>query len=231
VHPRAVKAVQVVVKVADRIMVFFPLPSMPDPVARRSCLLALLLSLVLAGCATRPPAPETAHWESHQRQLLALRHWQIEGKLGYRSPGQNGSAFVNWRQAEDAFDLSLTGPFGAGATRISGDDQLAVLQQQGRDEVRAPTAAELTESLFGWPLPVAQMVEWVKGVPAPQPRQRLHNFNLTGQLDTLEQAGWQLRFDNYQQVGELVLPGRIRGNRDDVSFTLVVRQWQVGEIR
>jgi outer membrane lipoprotein LolB len=97
--------------------------------------------------------------------------------------------------------------------------------------MRAPTAAELTEWLFGWPMPVAQMVEWVKGVPAPEPRRRLHNFNLTGQLDTLQQAGWQLRFDNYQQVGELVLPGRIRGSRDDVSFTLVVRQWQVGEIR
>ena len=193
-------------------------------------LVALLLVLLLAsGCATRPAAPEVVHWESHQRQLLALRHWQIEGKLGYRSPEQNGSAFVNWRQAEDAFDLALTGPFGAGATRISGDHQRAVLQQQGRDEIRAPTAAKLTEWLFGWPLPVEQMVDWVKGVPASEPRQYLHGFNLAGQLATLEQAGWQLQFDNYQQVDGLALPGRIRGTRGEVTFTLVVRQWQVGQ--
>ena len=190
-------------------------------------LLALLLALLLAGCASRPPAPETAHWEPHQRQMLALRHWQIEGKLGYRSPEQNGSAFVNWRQAEDVFDLSLTGPFGAGATRISGDRQRAVLQQQGRDEIRAATATELTEWLFGWPLPVEQMVDWVKGVPAPEPRQHLYAFNLAGQLETLEQSGWQLHFDNYRQVGDLVLPGRIRGSRGELAFTLVVRQWRV----
>lgn len=200
------------------------------PVWRRSCqLLALALVALLSACAARPPAPETAHWELHQRQLLALRHWQLDGKMGYRSPGHNGSAFVTWRQGDDAFDLNLTGPFGSGATRISGDERLAVMQQQGRDDIRAPTAAELTEWLFGWPLPVEQMVDWVKGVPAPQPRHRQMHLNATGQLEMLDQAGWQLRFDNYHQVGDLVLPGRIRGSRGDVSFNLVIRQWQVQE--
>lgn len=200
---------------------------LPACSAAHTGLLLLLLGVLLAGCATQRPAPETTHWESHQSQLLALRHWQLEGKLGYRSPEQSGSAFVNWRQADEAFDLALAGPFGAGATRISGDRQVALLQQQGRDEIRAPTAAELTEWLFGWSLPVEQMIEWVKGVPAPDPHHPLPTFNATGQLETLEQAGWQLRFDNYRQQGDLVLPGRIRGSLGDVSFTLVVSQWRV----
>lgn len=191
--------------------------------------LVALLALLLGACAVQQPAPETEQWDSHRHQLAALHQWQLEGKLGYRSPQQNGSAFVTWRQAADAFDLTLTGPFGAGATRISGDRQRAVMHQQGREEIRAPTAAELTEWLFGWALPVEQMVEWVKGIPAPQPGQYRHGFNPAGQLESLEQAGWQLHFDNYRQVDDLVLPGRIRGSRGEVSFILVVRQWLVPE--
>lgn len=197
----------------------------------RSLLAALLLAvLTVAGCASRGPAPETHDWAPHQRDLQALRHWQLEGKLGYRSPDHNGSAFVRWQQRDEAFDLTLTGPFGAGATRISGDHQLAVLRQSGRDDIRAPTAAELTEWLLGWPLPVAEMVEWVKGVPAPASLQPLMGFNATGQLERLEQSGWTLQFDRFYPVGDLVLPGRIRGAQGDVSFTLVIKEWLPGGV-
>ncbi|MFA5547150.1 MAG: lipoprotein insertase outer membrane protein LolB [Porticoccaceae bacterium] len=206
---------------------------MPRHFAPRATLLpwvarlaVLALALAIAGCATRLPAPETRAWTPHQQALLAMRHWQLEGKLGYRSPEQNGSALIRWTQNNDAFDLHLSGPFGAGATRISGDGQLAVLRQQGRDDIRAPSAGELTEWLFGWELPVAQMTAWVKGIPAPEPRAAQVTLNATGQLERLEQAGWQLQFDRFHPVGAQVLPGRIKGTRGDVAFTLVIKAWQ-----
>lgn len=189
-------------------------------------LVLTLFALVMAGCATRGPAPETRAWTPHQQALLALRHWQLEGKLGYRGPEQSGSALIRWVQHGEAFDLHLAGPFGAGATHISGDSQLAVLRQQGRDDIRAPSAGELTEWLFGWQLPVAQMTEWVKGVPAPAPPEARVTFNATGQLEQLEQAGWQLHFDRFHQVGDRVLPGRVKGARGDIAFTLVIKNWQ-----
>lgn len=188
-----------------------------------------LLALAISACATRQPTPETSQWEPHQRALLELRHWQLEGKMGYRSPGESGSAFIRWQQQDDAFSLVLTGPFGAGATRIEGNQDIAVLSQSGKEDIVAPTPTELTQWLFGWELPVNQMIEWVKGVPAPQPAHQQIHFNPAGQLEQLEQQGWLLDFDKFQQVGQWVLPGRIRGNRGAVSFTLVIKQWHPGE--
>lgn len=201
----------------------------PSASSRLSALARLaltgLLTLTISACATRQPAPETTLWEPHQRVLLELRHWQLDGKMGYRSPGQNGSAFIRWQQQDDAFSLVLTGPFGSGATRIEGNQDIAVLSQSGKEDIVAPTASELTQWLFGWELPVNQMVEWVKGVPAPEPAHQQMHFNLAGQLEQLAQNGWQLDFDRFQQVDQWVLPGRIRGKHGDVSFTLVINKW------
>lgn len=187
-----------------------------------------LLALFVSACATRQPVPATTQWDPHQRALLDLRHWQLEGKMGYRSPGQNGSAFIRWQQQGDAFSLVLTGPFGAGATRLEGDRDIAVLSQSGKEDIVAPTPSELTQWLFGWELPVNQMVEWVKGVPAPEPAHQQIHFNPAGQLEQLEQNGWTLGFDRFEQVGQWVLPGRIRGTHGDISFTLVIKLWQPG---
>lgn len=191
-------------------------------------LLVTLLGLLLAACTTpQPGTPVTTpvEWEQHRLQITALQHWELRGKLGYRGPGANGSAWLTWQQDDDYFDLTLTGPMGAGATRISGNAQLAMLSR-GRDEVRANSASALTREVLGVALPLEELLWWAKGLPAPgsQPTMRFDG----GLLIALEQAGWHLQFSRYVDVEGLHLPGRITGtdNHNGLSFTLVINQWQ-----
>ena len=183
-------------------------------------LLALTAMLVLAGCAT-PPVPETPV----SQDLAALTQWRLEGKLGFRSPEKSGSAWVDWSQNGDAYLLRLSGPFGAGATRIEGTRHHAVLSQAGEEDIRAASAEELTYWLFGWPLPVAQMTAWVKAMPAASPAPQHTETDTRGLLTALTQKGWQLDFSDHTRYGNWVLPGRIKGTLGDYSFVLVIKAW------
>ena len=180
------------------------------------------LATMLASCATRPPQLPTT-----DQRLQSLDSWRMEGKLGFRSPEKNGSAWINWLQSKDIYQLQLNGPFGAAATRISGDSQHATLSQSGRDDIDAASGEELTEWLFGWAFPVAQMSSWIKGAAASAPPPMALTLTPENLLATLNQSGWQLTYSHYRQQGEWILPGRIQGTRGDYAFTLVIKQWDL----
>ena len=190
-------------------------------------------TLMLAACVTTPlPEPDAGpdSWERHRDRLSALQDWELRGKLGYRGPDTNGSAWLTWIQQAEHFDLTLTGPMGAGATRISGDAETAALSR-GRDQIRASSASALTQEALGVSLPLEELLWWVRGLPAPgaPATTQLGEDQL---LASLQQAGWQLQFDRYTSVAGLHLPSRISGTGTDnyqgLSFTLVINRWQPG---
>jgi len=182
----------------------------------------LAAACLLASCAVQQPVISAA-----QQPLETLRDWRMDGKLGFRSPEKNGSAWINWVQRQDAYDLRLSGPFGASATRIQGDSNFAVLSQSGRDDIYAASGEELSEWLFGWQFPVAQLVSWVKGLPAAEPAPQKIVTAPTGLLESLQQQGWTLQYSNYRQEAGWVLPGRIEGKKDPYAFTLVINKWHL----
>lgn len=198
---------------------------------RAHWLIPALALLLLAGCATPrlgPPVTSPVEWDSHRNQIAALEHWELRGKLGYRGPDANGSAWLTWLQDFESFDLTLSGPMGAGATRISGNPQLAVLQR-GSDQARASSPSELTREVLGVRLPLEELPWWVRGLPAPD-TPSTPSFGENHLLASLEQAGWQLAFSRYADVDGFHLPGRITGTgtgpHEGLSFTLVVNQWR-----
>ena len=177
------------------------------------------LMIVLAGCATQP-----GDVQQTPGKLDDLTLWRIEGKLGFRSPNKNGSAFLRWTQRDSAYELRLNGPFGAAATEIRGDDDFAVLSQSGRDDLSAQDGEALSTQLFGWPFPVGDMPFWVKGL-ATEGSRATSSYTEAGLLQDLQQRGWILQFSNYRAFGKWTLPTRIKGDKADYGFTLVIKQW------
>ncbi|MDX2463553.1 MAG: lipoprotein insertase outer membrane protein LolB [Porticoccus sp.] len=193
-------------------------------------IIPLLLTIMVSACTTTQTAPPTINnWEQHVRQMEQLDQWFLEGKLGYRDSKDGGSAWVNWNQQQGNFDVKLNGPFGAGATRIVGSNHFAKLQRAGHEDITAKSSAALTELLFGWQWPAEQLQFWVRGIPAPGSLAVHVNHNPDGTLALLEQSSWTLTFFNYQKTGHWILPGKIKGQRGDYHFTLVIKNWQPSE--
>ena len=204
---------------------------------------ALLAFLLLAGCAHQPEQMPIGDWSERQAQLDKLNHWQVTGKLGVRIPGDNGSANLRWRQENKHYNIDLSGPLGSGRVAISGQPGQVNMQQAGEQPLSATTAEELILYSTGWTIPVAQLVYWVRALPAPEQKVTHWEKNELDQITLLEQAGWRVQYSQYQPVstgvtisgttsgsnaGEqqyILLPGRVIAEYGDVRLTLVIREW------
>lgn len=185
----------------------------------RAPTLLLALLLLLGGCASNT----TFHGPG--LAPADLRHWQLEGKVGIKTAGDGGSAYINWQQRDDDLLIKLYGPLGQGTTYISGNRQRVSLEQPGRDTRSARSAEALMQEALGWSIPLADFRYWVKAMPSPKGRRAQLRENALGQVVSLTQHGWQLQFERFQGLDDWQLPGKIIAVRDDVQITLIIRHW------
>lgn len=187
----------------------------------RFALVTLLGLLALSGCRTVPPEPTT-----RLASAEALQSWTMDGRLGYRSGDDGGSASFHWVQADrQQGSIHFSGPLGFGSARIGWTPEHAWLEQ-GNDRIEAAAPGLLAWRLTGLILPIERLLYWVRGMPAPGVPVQERETGENGHLASLRQAGWLLRFDRYQPVAGLTLPHRIKASHDEQRFTLVIHSWQ-----
>ncbi len=186
---------------------------------------AALAILLLTGCSVQPRVtPEVVDWQGHSRLVSQLHQWQLQGKLGFKSANQGGSANLRWSQNQQQYQLSLTGPFGAGSATLIGNSTMAELRQDNQLYTGLPD--QLAIQLTGVPIPVDALSWWARGLPSPH---KSESYNLVttanGTAASFTQAGWQLAFSRYSLTPEGTLPRKIIGQHGGHSFKLVISRW------
>lgn len=119
-------------------------------------------TLILSGCQqyTKPQTPNVAQIPE------AAKNFNLQGKIGVRTPGQSGSAFFTWVQQQDEFDIELSGILGVGKTQISGQPGNVTLNSAKTGLIQADTPEELLQRATGWQAPITHLVDWVQAKPA-----------------------------------------------------------------
>lgn len=177
-----------------------------------------LLVLFLSACQTRPlPITDFTHAEQIQR-------WEMNGKLGYRTADDGGSATFHWQQAPRHGAIHFSGPLGFGSAELTWQPGVARLET-GKGQWQARSPGELAWHLTGFWLPVSALEYWSRGLVWPGAPADVRE-NDAGQLLHLRQLGWNLEFDRYETVGQVALPHRIKAQRDTNRFTLLIREWR-----
>lgn len=185
----------------------------------------LLLALLLHACATQPPALRDSEWQAHQQQLQALVQWQFRGKVAFRTLETAESASLHWTQQERQSQLQFSGPMGFNQLTLLLTEEHLTLFRDGQWQTLS--GEEQLEQIVGWDLPVEFLAWWVRGLPAP--KQPVSDMQLQdGRLSQLQQAGWTLSYDSYRQVGNWVLPAKIRFEQDGVSGKILLKEWEPG---
>ena len=195
-------------------------------------ILPLVLVLFLAGCSgliTTEPAPEnlsrTKPWTLQQQQMLAMEHWQLQGKIGIRTASDNHSASLYWQQIKQHYDIDLTGPLGQGGARIEGNGDGITVDIAGEEPVWAASPERLMEQTLGWQFPVRELLYWIKGIPAPnQPFQLQLNQDLP---EKITQKGWEIKYLRFTEMNDLQVPGKLTISRNNLRITIVAKQWQI----
>ncbi|NHB58355.1 outer membrane lipoprotein LolB [Acinetobacter sp. 194] len=117
--------------------------------------------IAMTGCQTmtqKPVAPSNTVEKANQ--------FNLQGKIGVKTPAQSGSAFFTWQQNQEQFDIELSGILGIGKTQISGQPGQVTLNSSKTGLVRAATPEELLQRATGWQAPITHIVSWVQARPA-----------------------------------------------------------------
>lgn len=188
---------------------------------------ALAVLLLAGGCTTVPPPERPDDWPSRRAALQALQTWTLEGRVGVAAGDDGFSGGFDWVQRGPDADVEISGPMGGSALkiRVVGDKGVQSVSSRGKET--ADTEQFLARYFGpGRPLPVEAMRYWLVGVPAPTAAHE-ETLGVDQRLASLEQSGWQVRYDRYVAVGALALPERIEMTTEGLRVRVVVSDWQL----
>jgi len=195
---------------------------------RALCLLGLVA--VLVGCANAPGAkPELGAAsqklrDQHLQSLAAIRQFSLQGRIGVQTNGKGFSGSLQWQHNSINDDISLYSPLGSQVASIKKTPELVTLEDSNGKNVSAADAETLTQEFLGWRLPLSGLADWSIGRPTQSPIQSII-WNEQGLLTNLDQDGWKIEFQNYEQQGAYMLPNKISLKSDKLNLKLLVEKW------
>ncbi|MFA7436663.1 outer membrane lipoprotein LolB [Castellaniella sp.] len=128
-------------------------------------------------------------------------------------PAQAVQGGYAWRDDGTRLLLDLSTPLGNVLARLQVEPGQATLQRADGSREQALDADGLVASVWGHPMPVSGLRDWVRGrLVAGQPVQGLRQ-NAEGRPEAFEQQGWQVRLGPWDAQG----PRRIRLLRNDAQ--------------
>ena len=174
--------------------------------------------LFLTGCQhfSQPQLPKNTQVESENQ-------FNLQGKIGVRTPQQSGSAFFTWAQQQQDFDIELTGILGMGKTQIQGQNGKVTLNSAKTGVITATTPEELLERATGWQAPITHIVSWVQARPATT--QAKVSQDASGRVSHIEEDGWNvdLSYNVEQKLpNKLILKQALEDNKEN-RITMVIQ--------
>lgn len=188
-----------------------------------------LLALLLSACASAPRAPDAraerqAAYELRAETISAWTRWGFEGRLSLDDGVDGGSGRLDWRADGESSRLDFRGTLGRGAWRLTIQPGGALLQRADGSQVEAASVEELVQAEVGWRVPVDALSWWVRGLVAPGDTEQVE-YDESGRIVQLTQAGWTIEFERYREVAGADLPGRVEAVRGDLRIKLVTARW------
>lgn len=181
--------------------------------------LFLLLTLLLAGCATAPPQPVARPAGAEQQPFT------LNGRIAIKHDGERSSANVRWMHRGGDDDILLLAPFGQTVAHIHSDAQGVILDTPDK-HYSAQDTEQLTVRALGWHLPLAGLRHWVLALPAPESPADIER-DADGQVSAMHQDGWDIHYSRYASSATDSLPLRMSLRREGMELLLVVDEWEI----
>ncbi len=148
----------------------------------RAALAAMLV--MLAGCVSAPvllPPP------------VSQQGFVLDGRISVNYGAQSLSGKLQWTHEPSRDDINLASPLGTQVASLVRSDGNVTLTDSERNVYRAPDAETLTEQRLGWRLPLAGLVDWVRGRAQDGIVAEVRR-DARGRIDFLAQADWRIEY-------------------------------------
>lgn len=132
------------------------------------------------------------------------------------------SAKINWQHKAGKDVLNLSGPLGQGAVRIIlHSDSIMIDQGDGQVGFSKNVDVYIKQQL-GFFVPLSALRFWVLGLNEPD--KPFVRFD-----DGFSQFSWNIRYHNYIQVGNDLMPRKISIENNSAKLKLVIDQWMLND--
>jgi outer membrane lipoprotein LolB len=176
----------------------------------------LLLTLLLAGCATPPVAV--------QRLTQADAPFAFNGRVSVKQGEQRDSAGVRWVHSAAEDEILLLAPLGQTVARIHRDAQEVTLDASGK-HYTAQDMENLMQQALGWQLPLSGLRHWVTALPSPEGEFSVEH-DVNGQVSLMHQQGWEIVYSRYAAETPDALPLKLNLKRDGMEVLLLIDEWE-----
>jgi outer membrane lipoprotein LolB len=170
--------------------------------------LAWLVVAVLAGCADLRTIAE-------QEPVTGppLENFSAEGRISLRQGDRSDHLQFEWQHSPQRDVVMFSAPLGQGVAELGRDAGGAWLVMPGAPERRAADLSELAQRVFGAPLPLDALADWLRGAQS----------QLEGEVD-----GWRIAVTETMPYHQRRLPRRLDLRRGDVELRIVIDAWGQG---
>lgn len=190
---------------------------------------AAVSTLLMTGCqqvvkpAQTTPTIEAPTQSNAETPSKPSNQFNLEGKIGVKTPKQSGSAFYTWSQNQDDFNIQLNGILGIGKTIIAGKSGEVTLNSAKTGLITAENPEELLEKATGWVAPITHIVEWVQAFPATENAQIQRDT--TQRIAQIIEDGWTVDFsynDKAMLPNKLILKQQLDNSQEN-RITMIIQ--------
>lgn len=189
-----------------------------------------LLVLILNACSNAPVDRTLIDSQKVNQvrleQISGISNWSIKGRISLDDGEDGGSGKIQWSVQGDKNSINFHGAMGRGAWHLESDSQGARLTLADGSEYVAADVDALVQQHVGWPVPVAALQWWVRGLAAPGTVDG-PTLNDKGLPDSLQQDGWQIKFNRYSNYSDVAMPVRLDARSGSYRIKLAVSHWQL----
>lgn len=176
-------------------------------------------ALCLGACASLLP-PEESGALPQRDQLFSFT---LEGRFSLRHEEKSYAGRLSWRHVGDTDELLLASPFGQGMAEIVSNAGGVRLNTSDGKSYAADDAETLTQQVLGYPLPLSQLLDWVRG---RAPDGEFDPPDAFGRPLRLRQNDWRIAYE-YDSDDPQALPGRLFVQREGVlELRLRIDEWR-----
>ncbi len=196
----------------------------------------LLCCIALNGCEhlkREVKQSSTQDALTSQQRLQQLKQWKISAKVTVERHGQHFStAYLNWLQNGENYQINITSPFGDGHLQINNDGKAITATSTAAD---APTKKynitdidDFVNRISGLKLPVEQLQYWIKGTPDPRQEYFQPEYDINNNLISIMQGDWNIQWNRFNPSQQPQLPHRIKATQEkngSLKVTVIIADW------
>lgn len=143
-----------------------------------------------------------------------LLAYGAEGRISLRQGERSDHLKFRWDHSQGSDIVLIMSPLGQGLAELSRDATGARLRQPNQAPLEAANLPQLVERVFGAPLPLEAMAEWMRGARPSR----------SGEID-----GWQVSISDTVPYRQRRLLRVMEASRGDVELKLIVDDWDAPE--